>query len=167
MQAPYAADISKLVNSLKPRSILVIDPKVEGLFAAYSNEYPECRIDYLAAKDITTEPRELGRYDLGFVANVLEHMDKGDAGQLIARLRDVHTKCLFVVLPMGPKHEGLTSTWEMADLIGYGMRLATTYERGDKRLQMYGFDIADYKDTPDWLSARYWANPERWDKERW
>jgi hypothetical protein len=29
------------------------------------------------------------------------------------------------------------------------------------------FDIATYKSTPDWLSARNWANPEMWGRHRW
>ncbi|MES1925471.1 hypothetical protein T31B1_09108 [Salinisphaera sp. T31B1] len=32
---------------------------------------------------------------------------------------------------------------------------------------LYRYDIHDYKTTPDWLNKRYWANPERWDQERW
>ena len=32
---------------------------------------------------------------------------------------------------------------------------------------LYLFDIVSYKDTPDWLSPRNWANPELWDKYRW
>lgn len=31
----------------------------------------------------------------------------------------------------------------------------------------YGFDISDYKRTPDWLNSKYWANPRLWDKYRW
>lgn len=31
----------------------------------------------------------------------------------------------------------------------------------------YVFNIANYKETPEWLNARNWANPELWDKFRW
>ncbi len=31
----------------------------------------------------------------------------------------------------------------------------------------YTFNIANYKETPEWLSPRNWANPELWDKFRW
>ncbi len=27
--------------------------------------------------------------------------------------------------------------------------------------------IFDYKDAPDWLNSRFWANPQMWDKARW
>ena len=29
------------------------------------------------------------------------------------------------------------------------------------------FNILDYKQVPDWLNAKYWANPENWNKYRW
>lgn len=32
---------------------------------------------------------------------------------------------------------------------------------------IWGHHIANYKRTPDWLNPRFWANPERWDVERW
>ncbi|MDD3447840.1 MAG: DUF6231 family protein [Gammaproteobacteria bacterium] len=34
-------------------------------------------------------------------------------------------------------------------------------------VHLYGFDIATYKVTPDWLNSRYWANPELWDRYWW
>ena len=30
-------------------------------------------------------------------------------------------------------------------------------------LRIYYYDLATYKTVPDWLNARYWANPERWE----
>lgn len=29
------------------------------------------------------------------------------------------------------------------------------------------FNLYDYKQRPDWLNAKYWANPENFDKYRW
>jgi hypothetical protein len=107
------------------------------------------------------------RYDICIVANTLERMDKASAGQLIARLRDLLTQRLFIVVPTGDGWPDLESNWEMADLIGFGMHLVADYELEGRHMQMYKFDLADYKQTPDWLNARHWAHPERWDKERW
>jgi hypothetical protein len=107
------------------------------------------------------------RYDICIVATTLERMDKASAGQLIARLRDLLTQRLFIVVPTGDGWPDLESNWEMADLIGFGMHLVADYELEGRHMQMYKFDLADYKPTPDWLNARHWAHPERWDKERW
>jgi len=33
--------------------------------------------------------------------------------------------------------------------------------------ELWQFNILEYKQVPDWLNSRYWANPENWDKYRW
>lgn len=30
-------------------------------------------------------------------------------------------------------------------------------------LRLYQFDLPTYKPVPEWLNARYWAHPERWE----
>lgn len=34
----------------------------------------------------------------------------------------------------------------------------------NKKVQVFIYDIADYKDNPDWLNNENWANPELWEK---
>ena len=36
-----------------------------------------------------------------------------------------------------------------------------------KGLNVWQFNLYDYKPRPNWLNADYWANPENWDKYRW
>lgn len=31
------------------------------------------------------------------------------------------------------------------------------------RVRMHAFDLDTYKPVPDWLNARFWAHPERWE----
>lgn len=31
------------------------------------------------------------------------------------------------------------------------------------RVRLHAFDLDTYKTVPDWLNARFWANPERWE----
>ncbi len=33
--------------------------------------------------------------------------------------------------------------------------------------ELWQFNILEYKQIPDWLNSRYWANPENWNKYRW
>jgi len=33
--------------------------------------------------------------------------------------------------------------------------------------ELWQFNILEYKQIPDWLNSRYWANPENFDKYRW
>ena len=163
----YADDITKLLHQLKPHSIILLDPDGTGLCSAYLQAHPECELEYVAQPDAAAQLGVGGRYDLCIVANTLEYMDKISAGQLIARLRDLLARQLFVVVPVGEGWPDLESYWAMSDFIGFGMHLVSDYEHDGRCWHMYKFDLADYKLTPDWLNARYWAHPERWDKERW
>lgn len=163
----YADDVTKLLAQLKPRSILLLDLPASRICSAYLQEQPECQLDHLTNEDVLAQLQTRGRYDCCFVANVLERMEKAAAGQVLARLRDLHAARLFVVAPIGEEWPELASAWEMTDFIAYGMRLVRSYEQDGKRLQLHEFDIGDYKRTPDWLNPKHWAHPERWDKERW
>ncbi len=52
-------------------------------------------------------------------------------------------------------------------MIGHGFSRVSEWKRQDPQSELYRFDIADYKTTPDWLNSRYWAHPELFDKHRW
>lgn len=41
-------------------------------------------------------------------------------------------------------------------------RVLDVHEEGIRHV-LYEYRLADYKQPPDWLNARYWAHPERFD----
>lgn len=45
--------------------------------------------------------------------------------------------------------------------------LVTLQDYQDRAMQLWQFNLFDYKQLPDWLNSRFWANPEMWDKARW
>lgn len=34
-------------------------------------------------------------------------------------------------------------------------------------VEIWQFNLFDYKQLPDWLNSKFWANPENWGKFRW
>ena len=40
-------------------------------------------------------------------------------------------------------------------------------EQLSQNLVIWQFNILSYKQVPDWLNSKYWANPENWNKYRW
>ena len=47
-------------------------------------------------------------------------------------------------------------------LFGYGYKyFGPSISR---KVQIFIYDITDYKDNPDWLNNKNWANPELWEK---
>ncbi len=43
--------------------------------------------------------------------------------------------------------------------LGFTLAMTDTQEN----IRVYDYDLATYKTVPDWLNARYWAHPERWE----
>ena len=98
-----------------------------------------------------------GRQDLVLVG-ALELFPRGDGEILLSRLRDLYAR--RVLARLRP-----SAHWEHRDMTAFGFtRLARL---GDDNGLLYGFDMATYKTTPDWLNPRFWANPELWGKYRW
>ena len=45
---------------------------------------------------------------------------------------------------------------------GYGYKYFGS--SNSNKAEVFVYDIADYKDNPDWLNNKNWANPELWEK---
>jgi hypothetical protein len=90
--------------------------------------------------------------ELVVVGGVLETLDPESARQLLARLRLFEAPRLLVAAraaPLGP-----------TDFLALGMQCLDV--AADDGWALYEYDLATYKPAPDWLNARFWANPERW-----
>ncbi len=167
----YSFDVHTLLTASQPGSILVVGRDGEALVSEYVRQKEflnqSCRVEVLANNDLLTQLTNTGRFDTGVVVNVIEHMEKKKAGQLLARLRDVHTPRFCLIVPIGTGWTGQRSTWEPNDLLGFGMSRVSRYSQDGKTVELYKYDIATYKKTPEWLNPSNWANPHLWDKYRW
>jgi hypothetical protein len=86
--------------------------------------------------------------------DALNGLDAAQAQHLISRARlYVAPRILLVVQQGGVLDEATFRA------LGFTLSAADTME--DRRL--YDYDLATYKTVPDWLNARYWAHPERWE----
>lgn len=164
-----AEDILKRqLQAFAPRSILAVGEGADGLVTGYCARRPDCELASAGSPDAITAlvaSPPARRYDFGVMAGYLESVDKQTGGVLIARLRDVLVRRLCVVVPEeDPTRE---EDWTDADMTAFGFSLLKRVQDADAAFRIYGFDIASYKKTPDWLNPQHWAHPERWNKERW
>lgn len=164
-------DIETLVSTSSPDSVLVVGASADGVIADYRSQRQllgrPCHLEFVHRDRIMESLSALGRFDTGIVVDTLEFLDRQRAGQLIARLRDLHTSRFCVLVPIGDDWKALNSNWSGADFLAYGMKLVNRYQATAGMLHLYKYDIASYKSTPDWLNSRNWANPELWNKYRW
>lgn len=171
MNPQFWFDIETLISESRPDSVLLVGTTADNILANYLAQRKllnrPCRVVFVHRDQALEAIPKLGRFDAGIVVDSLEFLDKPRAGQLIARLRDLHTSRFCALVPIGDGWEGRVSHWTSADLLSYGMKLVNHYQADGGSLHLYKYDIASYKSTPDWLNPRNWANPELWNKYRW
>ena len=165
MSFDYQQDIAQLTEQMRPASILVLGGEC-SIFNHYLNVHPFSRLVCVSHGDYIASVDALGRVDLAYVSGVLERMNKHDAGVLLSKLRDVHAQRVVVAVHLG-RCDGQRSTWSEQELLAFGMSRIGRYANADNEIQVFTFDLHDYKPTPDWLNSHGWAHPELFDKHWW
>lgn len=90
---------------------------------------------------------------LAVVMDTLNGLDAAQARSLLARTRDFIAPRIVVI---ATAHCALDRLAFLA--IGFEVLGVDTTEN----IAIYQFDLNTYKQVPDWLNSRHWANPERW-----
>ena len=127
--------------------------------SAKSPELPGTEVVSKTVAAIPQDPKQFDehQYDCAVLQDLPGPLSKAEAESLVAHLRDVNAQRILWLI-------GVESPWERRELLALGFHHLDQSEDGD---DLYGFDIDNYKKTPDWLNPKDWANPERWDKKRW
>ncbi|HEB58715.1 MAG TPA: hypothetical protein ENJ01_05790 [Gammaproteobacteria bacterium] len=161
MEEIYKKDVLRLTAQMKPASILVLGGECD-LFNDYLHASPQSRILCVSHGDYMQGISALYRVDLAFISGVLGRMNKREAEILLAELRDVHAQRVIVV-----SRESEGAAWQECDFLAMGMYRIGSYVTDDDEINVYTFDLYDYKPTPDWLNSKDWAHPELFDKHWW
>jgi hypothetical protein len=157
LEGDYTELGNKLLEAIRPATFLCIGPACERL--SRSPHAPGETL-CLAPEEALPRLERMGRFDFAFVCATLERLPQAAGRQLLARLRDLHGGRFAVTLD--PASDKGSARWSDRDLLAMGLVRA----RSDGPA-LYIFDIRTYKQTPDWLNSRFWANPGRWDKHWW
>lgn len=99
-------------------------------------------------------PPPEGRCALALGVDVLNGMPAREAELLIFRLRTYVAPRVLLVAQRG-------CALDEAAFRALGFTLALNDTTAQVRIHDY--DIGTYKTVPDWLNARFWAHPERWE----
>lgn len=100
------------------------------------------------------------RYDLGFIwlhHNEFLQISPMQKAQLLVKLRDLMAKRIVVAAQLDDE--------KLLRSLGFTRLLEHSQQAAD--FEFWQFNILTYKQVPDWLNARFWANPENWNKFRW
>ncbi|MDZ4192011.1 MAG: DUF6231 family protein, partial [Pseudomonas sp.] len=57
--------------------------------------------------------------------------------------------------------------WQETDFFALAMQASEQFQREGQTLHLFTYDLLDYKQVPDWLNAKFWANPQNFGKYWW
>lgn len=117
---------------------------------------PECET-VTAFLEHPPEPR----VPLVLLLDTLSALDVPTGQRLLGGLRDRWADEVLIL------HRLDDERWRLNDFLALGFRRDPDAESAAPDHAVYRTSLYDYKLTPDWLNARFWANPEMWDKARW
>lgn len=152
--------IAALLERQKPARLLLVGDSELPAISAFIAKHPESRLSHATAAPL---PAELaaGRYDLAIVADCLEHLPQREALHLIAGIRNLNANRLAVMVDLN------ACEWLEADFFALAMQASEWFKRDEQTLTLFTYDLHDYKQIPDWLNARFWANPQHFGKYWW
>lgn len=161
MTASPTSALLGILDKYQPRRLICISAAPVPASVAYCEQSSDCQCVNTAEVPL---PIELAnqRYDLAIVANELERLDKRAGTELLAGLRNLSVSRMAVLVD-----HSQTSVWQDTDFFALALQRTARFEQGDRVLTLYTYDLAEYKQVPDWLNAKYWANPEMFGKYWW
>lgn len=150
-----------ILDQHQPASLLCISREPIPAVSAFSAAHAGCTV---TCTDQVPLPAELSsrRYDLAIVADQLEALAMRTGVELLAGLRNLSVSRMAVLVDL-QQAEG----WQENDFFGLAMQRHARFSKDDRSLTLFTYDLADYKNVPDWLNSKYWANPEMFDKYWW
>ncbi len=152
--------LAALLERYAPRRLLLIGASDMPALAAFQAAHSDCQIEQAAAGSL---PAELAaqRFDLALVVDCLERLPKRTGLELLGGIRNLNASRLAVLVDLQ------ASGWQDTDFFALALQASERFQRGEQTLSLFTYDLRDYKQVPDWLNAKFWANPENFGKYWW
>ncbi|WAB95272.1 DUF6231 family protein [Pseudomonas citronellolis] len=152
--------LAALLDRYAPQRLLLVGASGIPAVEAFRQAHPDCQVHGAAAGEL---PAELAaqRYDLALLADCLEHLERRAALQLVGGIRNLNSSRVAVLVDLAE-----TGVAEI-DFYALGMQASERFQRDDQTLTLFTYDLREYKQVPDWLNAKFWANPENFGKYWW
>nr|WP_298146466.1 DUF6231 family protein [uncultured Pseudomonas sp.] len=153
--------IAALLARYAPRRLLLIGASELPAVAAYQAAHPECEIAHAPVTAMLPAELAAQRFDLALVVDCLEHLPKRAGLELLGGVRNLNASRLAVLV------DQQASTWQDVDFFSLALQASERFQRAEQVLSLFTYDLLDYKQVPDWLNAKFWANPENYGKYWW
>ena len=152
--------LAALLERYAPERLLLVGAADLPALAAYCQTHPQAQVARCPAGPL---PAELAgrRFELAILADCLEHLPKRTGLELLGGIRNLNASRLAVLVDLA------ACGWKETNLFALGLQASERFQRDEQILTLFTYDILDYKQVPDWLNAKFWANPENFGKYWW
>ncbi|QEY61824.1 hypothetical protein FXN65_07035 [Metapseudomonas lalkuanensis] len=152
--------LAALLERHAPQSLLLVGDSPLPALEAFASVHPECQVTQVPAGPLPAE--QAGRrFDLALLADCLEHLPKRDGLQLLGGIRNLNASRVAVLADLN------ACDWKDTDFFSLAMQASERFRRDQQILTLFTYDLREYKQVPDWLNAKFWANPENFGKYWW
>ena len=152
--------LASLLEHHRPTRLLFVAREPLPALQADVDAHPQGQLLHASAPH--EDPTLLAeRYDLVIVADCLEHLPLRQGRELLGGLRNFNTSRLAVLVDLA------ASDWQATDFYALALQASERFAREGQVVTLFSYDLHDYKQVPDWLNARFWANPQNFGKYWW
>jgi len=151
--------LAALLERFIPQRLLLVGTRFPAL-DAFAQAHPQVTIATAAPGPL---PAELAaqRFDLALLVDCLEHLPKRTGLELLGGIRNLNASRVAVLADLA------ACSWQDTDFFALALSASEKFCRDEQVLSLFTYDLHDYKQVPDWLNARFWANPEMFGKYWW
>ncbi|WP_213879993.1 DUF6231 family protein [Pseudomonas sp. dw_358] len=152
--------LAALLDQQAPARLLVLGACAFPALQAFAQAHPGCEVTCVAPGPLPAEVAAR-RFDLALAIDCLEHLPKRDGLQLLGGIRNLNASRIAVLADLA------VCGWGDTDFYSLALQASERFQRDDQVVTLYTYDVREYKQVPDWLNARFWANPENFGKYWW
>ncbi|MDY7566156.1 DUF6231 family protein [Pseudomonas sp. RTC3] len=152
--------LAALLDRYAPKRLLLIGAGSFPALEAFQAAHPETELAHAAPGAL---PAELAaqRFDLALVVDCLEHLPKRIGLELLGGIRNLNASRIAVLADLP------ACGWQDTDFYSLALQASERFARDEQILTLFTYDLREYKQVPDWLNAKFWANPENFGKYWW
>ncbi|MCU9947420.1 DUF6231 family protein [Pseudomonas sp. PDM13] len=152
--------LAALLDRYAPARLLLVGNSPLPALEAFASAHPDSQVVQVPAGSLPAE-QAAQRFDLALVADCLEHLPKRTALELLGGIRNLNASRIAVLVDLG------ACDWTDTDFFALALQATERFQRDDQVLNLFTYDLREYKQVPDWLNAKFWANPENFGKYWW
>lgn len=152
--------LAALLDTYSPQRVLVVGASQFPALEAYKQAHPDVHVSQAMPGALPADVAAQ-RFDLALAVDCLEHLSKREGLKLLGGIRNLNASRIAVLADL------TACDWKETDFFALALQNNERFQRDEQILTLFTYDLREYKQVPDWLNARFWANPENFGKYWW